>query len=141
MNWGKGITIALVLFIGFIVCLGTILMRQDVDLVAEDYYQQEINYESQISAESNAKKLEVSPNFKQDEDYFIVNIPEGDFTKIILDLKRPNNSNKDLQFNIVGTKTFMIEKSELDKGSYGIQLRYEFEGKPCQQKTTVFIQK
>ena len=34
MNWGKGITIALVLFIGFIVTLGVILMRQDVDLVA-----------------------------------------------------------------------------------------------------------
>ncbi len=141
MNWGKGITIALVLFIGFIVCLGTILMRQNVDLVAEDYYQQEINYESQISAESNAKKLEDKPIFTQEDNYFIVTVPEGDFTKITLDLKRPNNSDKDLQFDIVGTKMFMIEKSKLDAGQYSLELRYEFEGKPCQQKTSVFIQK
>ncbi|GAB5417744.1 MAG: hypothetical protein Crog4KO_25070 [Crocinitomicaceae bacterium] len=141
MNWGKGITIALVLFIGFIVCLGTILMRQNVDLVAEDYYQQEIDYETQISAESNAKKLINKPAFAQEDGYFIVNVPEGNFTKMTLDLKRPNNGDKDLQFDIVGTKTFMIEKSDLEAGQYSLELRYEFDGKPCQQKTSVFIQK
>ncbi len=141
MNWGKGITIALVLFIGFIVTLGVILMRQDVDLVAEDYYQQEIEYEAQISAESNAKKLEKKPAFTQDDNYFIVNIPEGKFSKMTLDLSRPNNSDKDQQFEIVGTRMFMVEKSQLDVGQYGIALRYEFEGKPCQQKSSVFIKK
>ena len=141
MNWGKGIAIALVAFIGFIVTLGVILMRQNVDLVAEDYYQQEIDYETQISAESNAKKLEEKPSFSQDEHYFIVHIPDGTFTKITMDMSRPNNREKDLQFEIIGTKMFMVEKSELEVGQYGIALRYEFEGKPCQQKTTVFIQK
>lgn len=141
MNWGKGITVALTLFIGFIVTLGVILMRQNVDLVADDYYQQEINYETQISAESNARKLEVLPTFAQDENYFIVSIPEGAFTKMTLDLSRPNNSDKDQHFDINGTKMFMIEKSDLEKGQYGIALRYEFDGKPCQQKTDVFIKK
>lgn len=141
MNWGKGITIALIAFIGFIVSLGVILMKQNVDLVAEDYYQQEIDYETQIKAESNAKKLDEKPTFSQDDNYFIVNIPDGKFTKITLDLSRPNNSDKDMQFEIIGTKMFMIEKNDLEKGQYGIALRYEFEGKPCQQKTTVFIQK
>lgn len=141
MNWGKGITIALILFIGFIVTLGTILMRQDVDLVAEDYYQQEINYETQIRAESNAKKLDKKPTFVQNDGYLIVQIPEGEFTKMTLDLKRPNNRAKDQKLEIEGTKTFMIEKNTLEMGQYGLELRYEFEGKPCQQKITVFIQK
>jgi len=141
MNWGKGITVALTLFIGFIVTLGVILMRQNVDLVAEDYYQQEINYETQISAESNALKLEVRPTFTQDDNYFIVNVPEGAFAKMTLDLNRPNNSDKDQHFDIVGTRMFMIEKDKLDKGQYNVALRYEFDGKPCQQKTEVFIKK
>jgi len=141
MNWGKGITIALVLFIGFIVALGTILMRQNVDLVAEDYYQQEIDYETQISAESNAKKLEKTPQITQDEDYFMVQIPEGDFKKVTVDLKRPNNSDKDLSFDILGTKSFLLEKSKLDEGQYQIILRYEFEGKPCQEKSMIYIKK
>lgn len=141
MNWGKGITAALILFIGFIVSLGVILMRQNVDLVADDYYQQEIDYETQISAESNAKKLGAQPSFTQNANYFIVSIPEGKFSKIVMDLHRPNNSDKDQQFDIVGTKMFLIEKSKLEKGQYRITLRYDFEGKSCQQKTTVFIQK
>ncbi|MCR9172747.1 MAG: FixH family protein [bacterium] len=141
MNWGKGITIALIMFIGFIVSLGVILMQQNVDLVAEDYYQQEIDYETQISAESNAKKLDEQPSFAQDETYFIVNIPEGEFTNMTVELSRPNNSDKDQTFDIVGTKMFMIEKSNLEVGQYGITLRYDHEGKPCQQKTSVFIQK
>lgn len=141
MNWGKGITVALILFIGFIVVLGTILMRQNVDLVAEDYYQQEIDYETQITAESNAKKLDAKPQISQDETYFMIQIPEGDFKKIKLQLNRPNNSDKDLTFDIVGTKSFLLEKSKLEKGQYQIVLRYEFEGKPCQEKTEIFIRK
>jgi len=141
MNWGKGITIALVLFIGFIVCLGTILMRQNVDLVADDYYQQEIQYETQISAESNARKLDEKPGLSQTDAHFIVSVPEGKFEQITLNLKRPNDSDKDLQYKIAGTKMFMIDKNELDKGQYDAELRYEFKGKLCQQKTTVYIQK
>ncbi|XOV68769.1 MAG: FixH family protein [Fluviicola sp.] len=141
MNWGRGITVALVMFIGFIVTLGVILMRQNVDLVTEDYYQQEINYETQISAESNAKKLEEQPSFMQDDNYFIVKVPDGKFNQIVLELKRPNNSDKDLSFDIVGTKMFMVEKNELEAGQYGVVLRYDFDGKPCLQKSSVFIEK
>ncbi len=141
MNWGKGITVALVLFVGFIVTLGVILMKQNVDLVTDDYYQQEIDYETQINAESNAKKLAERPSFSQDENFLIVTIPEGEFTKMTLDMQRPNNSDKDQQFEIEGTRTFMIEKGDLEVGQYGLALRYEFEGKPCQQKTSIFIKK
>ena len=141
MNWGKGITIALVLFIGFIVTLGTILMRQNVELVAEDYYQQEMDYETQISAESNAKKLETQLEINQDESFFMVQVPDGDFNKINLQLSRPNNSEKDLQFDIEGTKSFLLEKTKLEAGQYNVLLQYNFEGKPCQQKTTIFIKK
>lgn len=141
MNWGKGITIALALFITFIVVLGTILMQQDVDLVAEDYYQQEIDYEAQIKAESNAKKLDITPEISQDADHLLVKVPNGNFKNVVLHLKRPNNSKQDMTFNIEGTQSFIMDKQELESGQYDVTLRYTFEGKQCQQKSNIYIQK
>ena len=38
MNWGKGVTIAFVLFVGFIMFMVVGAFRQNFDLVADDYY-------------------------------------------------------------------------------------------------------
>jgi len=55
MNWGKGITIVMVAFIGFIITLVTILMSNKIDLVSEDYYQKEIKFEDEIASAKNWK--------------------------------------------------------------------------------------
>ena len=47
------ITIVFVVFIGFIVTLVTYTAFLDTDLVAEDYYQQEVNYQDIIKAKKN----------------------------------------------------------------------------------------
>lgn len=141
MNWGKGITIALVAFIGFIVFLGVTLMSKNVDLVSEDYYQQEINYEDQINAKVNASKLTKSITVDQDEDFLIVSIPEGAFEHIELFLKRPNNDKKDLSFKISDTRTYLIEKSKLTKGNYNARINFLHEKKECQVETSIYINK
>jgi hypothetical protein len=116
-------------------------MQQDVDLVAEDYYQQEMDYETQIKAESNAKKLEERPEISQDKDHLLVQIPDGNFTNVAIHLKRPNNSEQDMTFDIEGTKSFILDKQKLQDGQYDVILRYTYEGKPCQEKSKIYIQK
>ena len=61
MSWGKGIAIALTVFILFIATLVTIIIRQKVDLVSEDYYTQEINYQQEIDGiNAGNNELELS---------------------------------------------------------------------------------
>ena len=61
MNWGKSIIIAFACFAGVIASLVTISMKQDVNLVADDYYKQELAYQDQIDRKDNYNKLEDKP--------------------------------------------------------------------------------
>ncbi|MEY3438013.1 MAG: hypothetical protein RL265_598, partial [Bacteroidota bacterium] len=53
MNWGRGIILAMALFMGFILFLVVNIMLHTVDLESEDYYKKEINYEQEITAMKN----------------------------------------------------------------------------------------
>lgn len=141
MNWGKGIALALASFMAFIIYLGVTLMTKNVDLVSEDYYQQEIAYEQEITARKNAEQLEAQPSIVQEDDFVIVNIPEGPFTQMTLALERPNNDAQDVEFLIQGTRTFLIEKEKLVQGKYQAVLQYTFDGKKCHQETPLYIKK
>lgn len=62
MNWGKGITITIILFVSFIVYLVFTCMKQtDINLVSADYYEQEIAYQQVIDKKNNLKKLGGKP--------------------------------------------------------------------------------
>lgn len=141
MNWGKGIAIALIAFVGFIVYLATILMSHKVDLVSDDYYQKEIAFESEITATKNANQLEFPIEIEENALHVIVKIPEGDYEAIQLFLRRPNNDKLDRSYVISGTRLFTINKAELEAGQYELAVNYTFEDTPCQQRSELYIQK
>jgi len=77
MNWGKGIVIGMVTFMGFIIFLVVGLMMNRVDLESEDYYKREINYEQEITAQENANNLDSKIEIVSNKDFVIVKVPEG----------------------------------------------------------------
>lgn len=140
MNWGKGITIALVTFMSFIIVLVVILMSNSVELETEDYYQREIAFEQEIQAVNNANKLEEKIDINLKDEFVVVNIPQGEFEEVQLELIRPNNKEQDKLFSIIGTKTFLIPTSELVHGHYNVAISYKESGVVCLQKDKIFIQ-
>ena len=48
ISWGTGIVIAFAIFMAVTVSTAVYMMNQDVNLVADDYYDQEIKYQQQI---------------------------------------------------------------------------------------------
>jgi hypothetical protein len=56
-----------------------------------------------------------------------------------LHLTRPNDKKMDKRFKIQGTKSFLIDKKELEKGVYTVELSYMVNNKPCLQKESVSI--
>ena len=139
MNWGKGIVIGMATFMTFIVVLVVGLMMNRVDLESEDYYKREINYQQEITAQENANKLESKIEIISNKEFVIVKVPEGDFSKIEMHLSRPNDQKMDKLFKIEGTKSFLINKKELEKGLYTVELSYMVDNKPCLQKESVTI--
>lgn len=141
MNWGKGIAVALSLFVGFILFLAISLMTQNVDLVSEDYYQKEMAFENEIIARKNADAIETKMEITQTEQFLIVKIPEGTFEGIQMKLKRPNDDRLDMNFAIEGTHVFMVNKDKLEAGRYDINLEFTYNGQPCQQREGIFLKK
>jgi hypothetical protein len=139
MNWGKGIVIGMVTFMGFITFLVVGLMMNRVDLESEDYYKREINYEQEIKAQENANNLEAKIEISSNKEFLVVKVPEGEFQEIELHLTRPNDKKMDKRFKIQGTKSFLIDKKELEKGVYTVELSYMVNNKPCLQKESVSI--
>jgi hypothetical protein len=139
MNWGKGIVIGMATFMTFIIVLVVGLMMNRVDLESEDYYKREINYQQEITAQENANKLESKLEIISNAEFLVVKVPEGEFKKIELHLSRPNDQKMDKLFKIEGTKSFLINKKELEKGLYTVELSYMVDNKPCLQKESVTI--
>ncbi|GAB3020738.1 hypothetical protein GCM10027185_17480 [Spirosoma pulveris] len=58
MNWGKAIILVFVLFAGFIGTMVVRMSRQSIDLVRDDYYQDEMAYQQQIDRVANAREFD-----------------------------------------------------------------------------------
>jgi hypothetical protein len=140
MNWGKGIIIAMALFIGFITFLVVNIMSQKVDLVSEDYYKREINYEQEIIEQNNSNALKERVALLSQEDFVVVQIPSnGYFTNVEIQFVRPDDEKSDQNFLIKGTKSYLIPKAKFKKGKYNVEVRYVVDKKQCLQKESITI--
>lgn len=139
MNWGKGLTIGMVIFMSFIITLTTIMMRKSSDLESEDYYSREVNYEQEIQAQRNAN-LQEKIAVNHDEEYVVLTIPETlNVPGVKVLFIRPNDKLLDKEFQFEGTKTLLISKKELKEGRYKLEITYQLENKDCLQKEEITI--
>lgn len=60
MNWGHGIAIFFSCFVAFMLFMVVKSFQQNIDLVTENYYEQELQYQHQIEKIRNTQKLEES---------------------------------------------------------------------------------
>ena len=75
MNWGHKITISFILFAIIIITMVTIAMRTDVNLVAPDYYEEELAYQEQIDRSKNFQGLSNKPTVQKIDNQILVTFP------------------------------------------------------------------
>lgn len=139
MNWGKGIAIAMGMFIVFIVILASTLMSHKVDLVSEDYYQQEVNYQDEIDARERGYSFQPIIATIQD-DYLSIRIPDDWSTRQVeVVLTRPNDQTLDRKYSITDTKSLLVPLRQLTKGAYTLRSECLIDGKKTVQFTTIVI--
>lgn len=130
MSWGIKIT---VLYVGFVVLIsGMVIISSSnkSELVAADYYEQELNYQHRIDATENEKKLKETIDYQLADNGIILRFPDTeiakDFKGTIL-LFRPSDASKDvnlkLDFNENGEQ--VIPRSSLQKGVYKMCLSWK----------------
>ena len=137
INWGTGIVIAFILFIGFIlyfVITMSIDKKYDYDLVSEEYYKDELNYQKDIDKYNNTKELGIVLEFKKTAEGLKISFPNKYQTEIIegnVSLYRPSNQSLDSDIPFVLSKrtTLLIPDNKLVGGRWDIKISWSENNK------------
>lgn len=133
MNWGTKITVAATSFVLFILFMVYKASTQDFDLVAENYYEQEIEYQGVIDKMSNARALQDEMEFRVTEGKLALNFP-NDFAEQEIDAKVnlfcPADDERDKEYNFVLSDRLdhNINTSELYPGYYKAKVEWKVKG-------------
>lgn len=145
IGWGTRVAM---LYIGFVVMMITFVvfsMREKVDLVTPDYYEQEMKYQDKLDRVARANSLSTPLTWEMANGNVKLIFPAEFKTA---DLKgeiiffRPSDSSKDrkfeLQLNDAGEQT--ISKNDLSPGLYRIQIDWSVNHVTYYKEGTVMIQ-
>ncbi|MCB9260891.1 MAG: FixH family protein [Flavobacteriales bacterium] len=135
MNWGKGLAIAMALFIAFIVVLGIFMMRSTDSLIDKDYYEQGENHTQIMEMEKWGKKV-ITPF---ENNVLEVQFQEDGGVVKTIELKHIADSRNDRIINNQnGSRKFDL--SGMAKGHYQAEIKGETEGHAFLKKIQLSIQ-
>src|SRR5690606_8919181 len=103
INWGTGIVLAFIFFISFImyfVISMTVNKKYEHDLVVENYYNQELEFENEINKQKNAQHLKQDITWKRVPEGVVLTFPNdmepSEITGKVF-LYRPSSKQLDLE--------------------------------------------
>ena len=144
VNWGTGIVITFIVFMAITLSTVVYLMNQDVDLVADNYYEKEIKYQQQIDKVERTSLLEEKPSIIYDGNAVTIGFPSKLMNKELtgeIFCYRPSSPLLDfkvvMQLDENGKQIIPAEK--LEKGYWRFMLDWKFDGKDYYNEEMIFI--
>ena len=132
MNFGKAIVVSFVLFAMFIGTLVFVCVRQDVNLVSPQYYQEELVYQKKLDKINNTQLLAEQPAITAEKGKVRIAFGVHDrIEKGQLTLFRPSDARLDLKFDILpaGESTRIFEMTRWEPGLYRASITWTMGGK------------
>ncbi len=130
LSWGIKITVLYVGFVLLIVTMVGLTLREKVDLVAKDYYVQELNYQDKINQVSRANALEQPLTWEVQPEALVLKFPRQFKSNEIagsIYFFRPSDASMDTTVYVTvdtsGLQTIVTAK--LNKGVYKMQVNWE----------------
>jgi nitrogen fixation protein FixH len=136
INWGTGIVIGLILFMGFILAMVFMMStdkKYNYDLVTDEYYKEELKFQEEIDAENNSLLLSEKVRILRKPEGLLLIFPkEVVENKIIgtVNLYRPSNKRLDFEIPLELFKSeLLISKDQLLDGRWNIIVRWRSNDK------------
>lgn len=145
MNWGNKIALAYSLFVVFMILLVVACVKQnDIFLVSEDYYKQEIQYQDRIDDIANAVELKNPVTVELNDETNILRIDltkESAGSEGKVTFFRPSNPELDRDFTVKLSAAGIQEIStkSLAKGLWLIKVQWQKEGKSFYKEQKVQV--
>ncbi|MBK8500442.1 MAG: FixH family protein [Flavobacteriales bacterium] len=133
MNWGKGILLVLIAFVGLMAWFLVMAARNPEPLVTESYYKQELAYQSRIDETTRALALTAPVGIVVQDHRIALRFPEelrGTTITGVLTLRRPNDPTADRTVTIdhVVDAAFSTAPLDLRRGRYDALLSWAASG-------------
>ena len=144
INWGTAIVIAFVCFISFIMYF-VITMSTNTDyehdLVIDDYYGQELEFQADMDHEENAKYLKTDVTWKKTNDGILITFPEDLDIKNIkgkVFLYRPSNKQLDSETTIsLSNHNLLIPDKRMLDGRWNLKVDWTYNTTSYLYKTKI----
>ncbi|MBI5475451.1 MAG: FixH family protein [Ignavibacteriales bacterium] len=144
-NWGFGIALVIVIFAAGVGVLVYIAASQKVDLVADDYYDQELKHQNRIDESKRSsdlkKKIEVRAANSELKIIFPDSFLSREITGSIM-LYRPSDRKSDIMLPLVldSANIQTILTPSFQKGLWRAKIMWEYEKEKYYQEEVVIIQ-
>ena len=133
INWGTGIVLAFIGFIEFIMYFVINMNtndKYDHDLVTDDYYKEELNYQTNIDKEANSKSLAENISWEKTDEGLLLHFPKNIEPKEIsgkVFLYRPSNKQLDIEIPIsLSDHNLLIPDNRLLDGRWNIYVDWSY---------------
>ncbi|MEL7001904.1 MAG: FixH family protein [Bacteroidota bacterium] len=142
MTWGTKIILAFACFVTLIISMVVISMRQDVNLVAKDYYVQEIAYQDQIDRiknHNNAEQLILTHN-KADQKVKLEYLQSNKIDGEVL-FFRPSDASKDLRYKLTLSEQNqqIFDTRKMQRGLWKVKINWKEGEREFYQEKTIII--
>lgn len=135
LAWPIGITLTLLIFVGFLVTAFILSRQVPINLVSEDYYQNEIQYQKQIDRLKRSRNVlhEVDWHYNPAQQQLTITIPHhvpGDSISGTITFYRPSDANLDVSFplHLNGDGSQQVDVTALKKGFWRVYLLWKAKG-------------
>ena len=144
MNWGYRIVLA---YLVFMVILGVMAYKSfnsKVNLVAQDYYRQELAYQEQIDKMANAANLKqpLTMELVSQNNYLEITFPpHQQDLKGTVTLYRPSNAQMDRVWKLKVNDQHQqsIPLNSLARGLWKVKIEWQAEGKSYYQQKNIYL--
>jgi nitrogen fixation protein FixH len=135
INWGTGIVLAFIAFISFImyfIITMNVNKKYDHDLVIENYYQQELEFQNDINKQLKGNNLDENITWSKTDEGIIISFPKAFEPNLITGnvfLYRPSNKQFDFETSIsLSEHTLLIPDERLLDGRWNIKVDWQYDG-------------
>lgn len=139
INWGTKIALFYGSFVVLIVTLVAGSMRQSFDLVAPDYYGQELKYQNVIDAGKNQAALSTAVAIHANEKSVIINFPAEFAGKAVsgtVHFYSPVSASWDKEFPVsMDNDAMIVSRTELRNTTYTMKINWQSAGKKYYQES------
>lgn len=146
INWGTSVVIAFASFMLFILYFVVKVQsnsKYDNELVVEEYYKHDANYQQELAKLQNGADLKQKPTFTKTADGIEITFPKAfDINKISGNVSFYRSSNKKLDFEVpisISSATLLIPNKRLVGGLWDITINWKYNNTDYISKETIYF--